>query len=82
MKAVCTILGWCIAGAAAAGADTGADRLVEICDSGFGGLAGDEGKTSAWPLGSASGLFVAEAGADGLVGVVSSIGSPGDGADI
>ena len=37
---------------------------------------------SARPLASLSGLLVAEAGADELVGVVISIGSPGDGADI
>jgi len=34
------------------------------------------------PFASPSGLFVAEAGADEFVGVVMSMGSPGDGADI
>jgi hypothetical protein len=34
------------------------------------------------PLVSLSGLLVAECGADELVGVVMSIGSPGDGPDI
>jgi hypothetical protein len=37
---------------------------------------------SLMPLASLSGLFVAEAGAEEFVGVVISMGSPGDGADI
>jgi len=73
MKAVCTILGWCTAAAAAAGAA----MLPVCCASDLGVLV-----SSLEPFPSLSGLLVADAGADELVGVVMSMGSPGDGADI
>lgn len=76
MKAVWTILGWWTAGAAAAGAGMmilSADDW-SVCE----GFA----ERSGMPLVSLSGLLVAECGADELVGVVMSIGSPGDGPDI
>jgi len=78
IKAVWTILGWWIAAAAA----TGAGMMIlsgGIWSPGDGCI-----DLSFKPLGlvSLSGLFVAEAGAEELVGVVISMGSPGDGADI
>lgn len=76
MKAVWTILGWCTAAAAAAGAAMVADGCC--CCSAL----GMPFRSSACPLGSPSGLLLADWGADELVGVVISMGSPGDGADI
>lgn len=76
MKAVCT-LGWWTAGAA----DAGAGIMLSgwsIC--GTGGCKRSLGpplRLTSW-----SGLLVAEAGADEFVGVVISMGSPGDGVDI
>jgi hypothetical protein len=75
MKAVWTILGWWTAAAAAAGA--GMMMLSGSCCD-----IGCPRSFSPLTLTSLSGLFVADAGADEVVGVVISIGSPGDGADI
>lgn len=111
MKAVCTILGWCTAGAAAAGicdpepppTVDGAERCV--LDSGLVGvgseLSGGETEprvpepeplaaTAEFPLeapfASWSGVMPSERGGGGggelFVGVVISIGSPGEGADV
>ena len=78
MKAVWTIFGWCTAAAAAAGAGIVMDPVVP-CASVLG--APLPGKSPP-PFVSSVGLLVAEAGADELVGVAMSMGSPGDGADI
>jgi hypothetical protein len=86
IKAVWTILGWCTAAAAAAG---GAGIAMELALFGFELLlfawesAGGE-PLPMEPLISVSGLLLGVMVADVLaaVGVVTSIGSPGDGADI
>lgn len=82
MKAVWTILGWWTAGAAATGAGMMMLFSAEVCS-----LCGAaRGRSIRSPLvvalTSPSGLLVTEAGADEFVGVVMSIGSPGDGVDI
>lgn len=87
MKAVWTILGWCTAAAAAAGAGI-ATGFVVCCCSAFGVLLLCSPAPSfapllaVRPLRSLSGLLFADWGAEALVGVDMSIGSPGDGADI
>ncbi len=77
MKAVWT-LGWWAAGSAADGA--GMLLSGDCCSCcGVGGCRRSTGPPLGW---SRSGLLVAEAGADEPVGVVMSMGSPGDGVDI
>jgi hypothetical protein len=78
MKAVWTILGVWTAAAAATGAGM---MMLSGCVWSPGEGCSD---LSFMPLmlTSLSGLLVAEAGAEELVGVVISMGSPGDGADI
>ena len=77
MNAVCTILGWWTAAAAAAGG-------AGIIEAAFAAASvGDEFlEDEAVPFISASGLLLDPEGVIAFVGVVISIGSPGDGADI
>lgn len=77
MKAVWTILGAWTAAAAATGAGM---MMLSAWSLDWGCCCGLSPRPLT--LTSLSGLLVAEAGADELVGVVMSIGSPGDGADI
>jgi low affinity Fe/Cu permease len=76
MNAVCTILGWWTAAAAAAG---GAGIVIALEFPVW--SIGDE-FLGVVPFTSASGLLLAVMVALVFVGVVISIGSPGDGADI
>ena len=77
MNAVCTILGWWTAAAAAAGG-------AGIIEAAFAAASvGDEFlDDEAVPFISASGLLLEAEGVVAFVGVVISMGSPGDGADI
>jgi hypothetical protein len=77
INAVWTILGWCTAAAAV----TGAGMMILSADC-FSFSAVVPARSLLLPLASVSGLLVTEAGAEGFVGVVTSMGSPGDGADI
>lgn len=105
MKAVCTILGWWTAGAAAAGICEFWPPIVVAESSVFASDLGVCSEVSGGeaepplpeplavvvdvapdaPFASRSGLLLSECGAGGgelFVGVVISIGSPGEGADI
>ncbi len=80
MKAVWT-LGWCAAGKPA---DGGAGMLLsgDCCSCCGTGACRRSPGAPPFVFASRSGLLVAEAGADEPVGVVMSMGSPGDGVDI
>lgn len=71
-------MGWCTAAAAAAGAGMVIDPVAPCASF----LRAPVLSKSLPPLVSSVGLLAAEAGADELVGVAMSMGSPGDGADI
>lgn len=80
MNAVWTILGCCTADAGAVFIGAG---MITLSAGGFSFSVVVPGRSLPLPLASGLGLLAAEAGAEDLVGVVTSMGSPGDdGADI
>lgn len=84
MKAVCTILGWCTAAAVGGGAGISMPSGGWWSfGAGVGGLQCECSCMPFTPFASRSGLLLADRGADDeLVVVATSMGSPGEGADI